>query len=75
MDNNFGLHRDPIEGTLEFRKYEKRVDLALQFLYPDAEWELGICHTIWRIKKMLLKECYDIDWRTPAEMNPGVCFD
>ena len=37
--------------------------------------KLGFCHRIWSTKKRILKEKYNIDWKTPAEMNPGVMFD
>lgn len=69
------IENDPIEETPNFKKYVKRVDKAIDILYPAHEQKLGSCHEIWYIKKILLKECYDIDWKTPSEMNPGVMFD
>lgn len=33
------------------------------------------CHTYWSIKKRLMKEKYNVDWKTPAELNPGIQFD
>lgn len=35
----------------------------------------GSCHIIWKTKKRILKEVYNIDWLTPAEENPEICFD
>lgn len=35
----------------------------------------GSCHTYWNIKKRLMKEKYNVDWKTPAELNPGIQFD
>jgi hypothetical protein len=35
----------------------------------------GLCHRIWLdAKERLLRE-EGIDWKSPAEMNPGSCFD
>lgn len=35
----------------------------------------GSCHELWDIQQKLLKEKHNIDWRTPAEMNPHITFD
>lgn len=35
----------------------------------------GSCHTYWNIKKRLMKEKYNVDWKTPVELNPGIQFD
>ena len=36
---------------------------------------LGYCHAVWGQTKEILKEKYNIDWKTPAEMNPHILFD
>ncbi|MBU2579989.1 hypothetical protein KKF19_03500 [Patescibacteria group bacterium] len=36
---------------------------------------LGYCHLFWDEQKRILKDKYGIDWKTPAERNPGVCYD
>ncbi len=38
-------------------------------------YEMGSCHLVWRRKKEILKEEFDIDWYSPREMNPRVIFD
>lgn len=35
----------------------------------------GICHVVWKNAKKRLKEEYNIDWKTPKEMNPHIMFD
>lgn len=35
----------------------------------------GSCNTRWEIEKRLLKERYNIDWKTPAEKNPFIKYD
>lgn len=36
---------------------------------------LGACHTIWRYKKCILKDYYNIEWASPADEDPGTLFD
>lgn len=36
---------------------------------------MGTCHIIWARKKQLLKEMYNLDWKSPAELNPTARFD
>jgi len=36
---------------------------------------MGACHGIWGEQKRILKEKHNIDWKSPAEMNPLVRFD
>jgi hypothetical protein len=35
----------------------------------------GFCHVLWEAKKRILKEKYNLDWKTPQELNPYVMFD
>ena len=37
--------------------------------------ELGACHEHWEEMKRILKEKYQIDWKSPAEVNPSIIFD
>ena len=37
--------------------------------------EKGMCHNVWARKKQLLKQMYNIDWKSPAELNPQIKFD
>lgn len=36
---------------------------------------MGGCHIRWGIKKRIMKERYDIDWKSPADLHPEICFD
>lgn len=36
---------------------------------------MGGCHAVWARQQAILREEYGIEWRTPAEMNPGTIFD
>ena len=35
----------------------------------------GICHRIWAETKKHLNDEHGVEWRTPAEINPGTIFD
>ena len=36
---------------------------------------IGTCHAIWYHMKKIFKEEYNIDWKSPADMNPNIIFD
>ena len=41
----------------------------------DVYGSLGTCHYFWDCKKKILKEEYNIDWKSPAELHPNIHFD
>ena len=43
--------------------------------FKDTQKGLGFYKKYWARKKQLLKELYNIDWKTPEELNPGIIFD
>ena len=57
------------------RKKFKAVEKILEEEFKDTPKVMGFCHIYWSRKKMLLKDIYNIDWKTPAELNPGTKFD
>ena len=66
---------DPIEDdplmqiVLELADEEAHAELAPQergFLY---------CHPFWTAKKRILREKYQVVWKSPSDMNPSVDFD
>lgn len=68
------LNYDPIEDDEMYQRIELDVERKLNAELGDARG-LGYCHRYWRVKKRKLKEEYGIEWKTPTEMNPLVCFD
>ncbi len=56
------------------RKF-KKVNEILDKEFANDKSKMGKCYIIWARKKQLLKEIYNIDWKTPAELNPGIMFD
>ena len=39
------------------------------------DFALGTVNVMWKIQQRLLKEKFDIDWKTPAEENIGCFYD
>ena len=71
--------RADLKAQDELRK--KQIEEAKELLPTDparaAELlsQLGSCHTLWSLKKAILKEKYDITWYTPAELHPDIRYD
>lgn len=68
-----------IEKDPQYREVFKKIDKEVESLIkndpifktkPD-----GYALYFWNKKKALLKEKYNIDWKTPSELNPDVSFN
>lgn len=69
------IKHDPQEDDpLIKAKIDEALREALENLV-DVPKVRGFCHERWAEQKRILKEKYNIDWKTPREMNPGVMFD
>ena len=69
------MHRDPVEDTLEYQQIKAELEELINEKLKNCSRGLGYCHIYWRTKKRILKEKYNIEWRSPAELNPCVIFD
>lgn len=52
--------------------------MALDLLKIENDkkiYAIGSCHTKWAIQKRILKEKYNIDWKSPQDENPHINFD
>lgn len=76
-EGRFRIIVDPIESDPQFasilKVVNKKVDEKL--IAEGIERFLGICHFIWAEKQRILRDEYGIEWKSPAELNPGVLFD
>lgn len=75
--------------TIKLKKAEKEIEPLVEeefnkwkiengFVDKDGKPSkrvMGSCYIKWSIKKRLMKEKYDIDWKTPAEEHPDITFD
>lgn len=67
------IAHDPIEDTLQYKQVQAEVDALAEQCVP-AYIRYGRCDAVWQEKKRILKEVYDMDWKTPQEMNPNWDF-
>ena len=69
------LKPDPVEYTWEWEHIFYDVEDKLDALLADVPRGMGFCYHYWSAKQDLLKNEYNINWHSPAVMNPGVMFD
>lgn len=69
------MKTDKLENSFWNKKKFKTVNKILEEEFKDRKNQVGICHQIWARKKQLLKDLYNLDWKSPAELNPDIIFD
>ena len=71
------IKNDAIENSEEYKKIkdelEKKINLKIEI--DGHKKGMGYCHIYWEYKKEILKKDYNIDWKSPAELNPHIIFD
>lgn len=65
---------DPIVYTDAYLRIELKLEQLIRKEIGDKPY-LGFCHLYWNTKKRILKEQFNLDWKTPAELNPDCRFD
>lgn len=73
--NSGHLKHDPVEWSARWEEVIDDAEHEANEQLADMPRGMGFCHAYWPTLRNILKEKYDLDWRTPAEMNPGVLFD
>lgn len=68
------IRHDPIENTEEYKKIEKELHEKIVAVIGKGGY-MGYCHRYWSVKRRILREDYAIEWKSPAQLNPGVMFD
>lgn len=69
------LKCDPVEYTYKWEEIYYDVEEYLSERFANAPRQMGFCFMYWSAKQDYLKEHYNIEWRSPAQMNPRVRFD
>lgn len=71
------LKRDPVEFDPRYRKIFQGIEAEVEQAVANdpRKGSMGFVHIRWEVKKRILKQKYNIDWLSPAEMNPQVLFD
>ena len=50
-------------------------DMVEQTMKEEGSYgQFGSCHRFWELKRDLLKE-RGVQWRSPSELNPNICYD
>ena len=75
MENNKELLYDPIEDTVEYQNIRDELESELFKLMQNVDVKMGRSYKYWSLKKRILKQKYNIDWKSPPEMNPGIIFN
>ncbi len=72
---NAQIKMDGVESSDEFLKIRFEVEkITDELLAQNRDSDEPFCLLYWNTKKSVLKERFDIDWKTPAEMNPNIRF-
>lgn len=68
---------DPIEDDAKIKKILDIVDIETKELLEEREVNVkrGYCHYFWATKKEILREKYNIGWKSPKDMNLSFKFD
>lgn len=69
------LKKDPVEWSPDYESIIDEADRKIYSLLEGHPRGMGFCFAYWSTKRRVLKECYGINWNSPAMMNPGVMFD
>ncbi len=75
--NADGFRFDAVELEKRYAKTFAKIDSEVEEALTDHESKgrLGFVHAVWATKERLLLDRYNIEWRSPAELNPTVLFD
>lgn len=71
-------YREPVRvyNNVKEEVFERAEKLAREEMGLDEnEQMLGLCYVIWKHAKSIFHDEYDIDWKSPAEINPDAIFD
>lgn len=68
---------DPIERDPKYKDIFEKIDSEVWEELKDNRYKdsFGFCHFFWNRKQEILKKKYNINWKTPPEMNPDEMFD
>ena len=71
-----GLRCSLVNKCKDYLGIKEQLDIEIKKEIGDKlDYGLGYCHLYWETKKRILKEKYNIEWLSPAELNPMVFFD
>lgn len=69
------LKHDPVEWTARWEEIIDEADKIVEANLTSHPRGMGFCHAYWQEKAKVLSKEFNIEWRSPARMNPRVLFD
>lgn len=69
------LKQDPVEWSSKYENIIDEADRKIYSLLKEHPRGMGFCFAYWHTKEKILREEYDIEWKSPAKMNPRIIFD
>ncbi len=67
--------RDPQEDDPKIKELVEQASVEAKENLGPLPQERGNVHKQWAEMKRILKEKHNIDWKSPADMNPDSRFD
>lgn len=74
MNKKRGYVYDPIEDTDLYKEIEEELNKKI-LEQIGGELTRGNAYLYTKIKKEILKKDYNIDWKSPQELNPNIKFN
>ena len=69
------LKHDPVEWTARWEEVIDEAEAKAYARLQEHPQGMGFCHAYWPTLSAILAEDYDIQWRSPSQMNPKILFD
>lgn len=66
---------DPKESEQKYEDIFTDVDLIAERKVGNVKRDKNFIIEFWRQKKKLLQNKYGIDWKSPSELNPEICYE
>lgn len=64
---------DPIEDDPSLQAILAESSALAEAEVPDTG--MGWCHSLWEAKQRILRNRYNVEWFSPADMNPEIIYD
>lgn len=74
MQEKRGYKYDPVEDTPEYKAIQDELHAKI-LEKMGGEMNRGNAHMYTQLKKEILKSDYNINWKSPQELNPRIKFN
>jgi hypothetical protein len=69
------FRRDPIESNLRVKNMIDVANRETELALTGIPRGPGFCHQFWNTKQRILRDRYNVQWKSPADLNPQVRFE